>query len=76
MLEVKRKMSPVCPKCGNAHLSQLDNARFMVCGSGHYFRLEEVKFGTCPNCGKYKHMLPNGLCEECAKKLAEVMVDV
>lgn len=55
---------PVCPKCGDAHLTQKVDKGVMQCGAGHRFKLVELRH--CLNCGEYKtDLLPNSICKSC-----------
>jgi len=60
-------MSPVCPECGNVHLEQCEDKKYMQCGDGHRFEL--VKVEPCLSCGRYVKLLSNGLCVECIAKI-------
>jgi len=66
---------PVCPRCRDALLVQSGMPDLFYCSTcfrlGIRFRLVEEKI--CVNCGRYSELLPllpNGLCQDCARKMA------
>lgn len=77
-------MSNVCPVCNSTPLTQQKDKRLFVCSNPKcpvkYFTLVDrrglkgmygKRIRRCANCGRYLALLPNGLCEDCAKRLAE-----